>query len=87
MVTRKDPRRLVCGADQAITRERALSLYTNSGPYYTFEENKKSSIEVGRFADMVVLSADYLTVTDEQIKDIVPLETIVNDKVVCETRE
>lgn len=66
---------------QAITREQALHLYTNSGPYYTFEESKKVSIEVGRFADMVVLSADYLTVTDEQIKEIVSLKTIVNDQV------
>jgi len=87
MVTRKDPRGRVYGADQAITREQALRLYTNSGPYYTFEESKKGSIEVGRFADMVVLSADYLAVTDEQIKDIVPLKTIVNDKVVYEARE
>ncbi len=30
---------------------------------------------------MVVKSADYLSVADEQIKDIVPIKTIVNDKV------
>jgi hypothetical protein len=82
MVTRKDPRGQVYGADQAITREQALRLYTNAGPYYTFEEKKKGSIEVGRLADMVVLSADYLTVPEAQIKDIVPLQTIVDGKVV-----
>jgi predicted amidohydrolase YtcJ len=82
MVTRKDPRGHVYGADQAVTREEALRLYTNAGPYYTFEEKKKGSIEVGKFADFVVLSADYLTVPLEQIKDIKPLQTIVNDKVV-----
>ncbi len=84
MVTRKDPRGRVYGADQAVTREEALRLYTNAGPYYTFEENKKGSIEAGKFADMVVLSADYLSVPDEQIKDIKPLQTILGGKLVYE---
>ena len=37
---------------------------------------------MGKFADMVVLSADYLSVPDAQIKDIKPLQTIVDGKVV-----
>ena len=37
---------------------------------------------MGKLADMVVLSADYLTVPEDQIKDIKPVLTIVNDKVV-----
>lgn len=82
MVTRKDPRGKVYGADQALSREEALRLYTNAGPYYTFEEKRKGSIEPGKFADMVVLSADYTTVPEAEIKDIKPLQTIVNDKVV-----
>jgi predicted amidohydrolase YtcJ len=82
MVTRKDPTGKVYGADQALTREEALRLYTNAGPYYTFDERRKGSIEVGKLADMVVLSADYLTVPEDQIKDIKPVMTIVNDKVV-----
>jgi predicted amidohydrolase YtcJ len=86
MVTRQDPRGKVYGADQAVTREQALRLYTNAGPYYTFEEEKKGAIEVGKFADMVVLSADYLSVPEAEIKDIKPLQTIVNDKVVYDAR-
>jgi predicted amidohydrolase YtcJ len=84
MVTRKDPRGVVYGADQKLTREQALRLYTNAGPYFTFEQDRKGSIEAGKFADLVVLSADYLTVPEEQIKDIVPLQTVVNGKVVYE---
>jgi len=34
MVTRKDPNGKVYGADQALTREEALRLYTNAGPFY-----------------------------------------------------
>jgi predicted amidohydrolase YtcJ len=86
MVTRKDPRGHVYGADQALTREQALRLYTNAGPYYTYEEHKKGSIEPGKFADMVVLSADYLTVPDEEIKAIRPLQTIVDGKVVYDAQ-
>ena len=82
MVTRKDPTGKVYGADQAVTREEALRLYTNAGPYYTFDERNKGSIEVGKLADMVVLSADYLTVPEAGIKDIKPMQTIVDDKVV-----
>ena len=64
MVTRKDPTGKVYGADQALTREEALRLYTNAGPYYTFDERRKGAIEVGKLADMGVLSDDYLTVPE-----------------------
>lgn len=82
MVTRKDPRGKVYGADQKVSREEALRLYTNAGPYLTFEESAKGAITPGRFADMVVLSADYLSVPEEQIKDIVATQTIVGGRVV-----
>jgi predicted amidohydrolase YtcJ len=44
-ITRKDRRGVVYGADQAISREEALRLYTSSAAFYTFEENVKGSIE------------------------------------------
>src|SRR4051812_39091127 len=87
MVSRKDPTGKVYGADQALTREEALRLYTNAGPYYTFDERTKGAIEVGRLADMVVLSGDYMTVPEAQIKDIKPMQTIVNGKVVYAAAE
>ena len=54
------------------------------GCLLTFEENKKGAIAVGRFADMAVLSADYLSVPDEQIKEIKAVQTIVGGKLVYE---
>jgi predicted amidohydrolase YtcJ len=81
-VTRKDPRGKVYGADQAITREEALRLYTVSGAYSSFEEKVKGPIEVGKLADMVVLDRDYFTIPAEQIKDVKPLQTIVGGAVV-----
>jgi len=72
----------VVGADQKLSREEALRFHTLWAAYSTFEENVKGSLEPGKFADLVVLSADYLQIPEEQIKDITPLLTMVGGKVV-----
>ena len=82
MVTRKDPNGSVYGAAEAITREQALRLYTSAASRYTFDEARKGTIEPGKLADFVVLSADYLAVPEEQIKDIKADLTLVGGKVV-----
>ncbi|WP_440641283.1 amidohydrolase [Bradyrhizobium sp. PUT101] len=82
MVTRKDPNGNVYGSAEAITREQALRLYTSAASRYTFEETRKGTIEPGKLADMVVLSADYTAVPEDQIKDIKVDMTIVGGKVV-----
>ena len=65
---------------QAISREEALRLYTVNAAYGTFEESTKGSIEVGKLADLVVLSDDLLAVPEDQIKDILVLSTYVGGK-------
>ena len=82
MVTRKDPNGNVYGSAEAITREQALRLYTSAASRYTFEEARKGTIEPGKLADMVVLSADYTAVPEDQIKDIKADMTLVGGKVV-----
>ncbi len=82
MVTRKDPNGSVYGAAEAITHEQALRLYTSAASRYTFDEARKGTIEPGKLADFVVLSADYLAVPEEQIKDIKADLTLVGGKVV-----
>lgn len=82
MVTRKDPNGTVYGASEAISREQALRLYTSAAARYTFEEARKGTIEPGKLADLVVLSADYMTVPEDQIKDIKADVTVVGGKVV-----
>ncbi len=72
----------VVGADQKLTREEALRFHTLWAAYSTFEEQVKGSLEPGKFADLAVLSADYLTIPEDQIKDITPLMTMVGGKVV-----
>ena len=82
MVTRKDPNGNVYGSAEAITREQALQLYSSAASRYTFDEERKGTIEPGKLADIVVLSADYTIVPEEQIKDIKADMTLVGGKVV-----
>jgi len=81
-VTRKDMDGEVYGKDQAITREEAIRLYTSAAARYTFSERRTGSIEPGKAADLVVLSADILTIPDEAIKNLQAVRTIVAGRTV-----
>lgn len=70
---------------QTLSREDALVAHTRSNAWMMFAENSLGSIEVGKRADLVVLDRDYLTVPEEQIKEIQPVMTLVDGKVVYET--
>ena len=82
MVTRNDQNGDTYGKDQAISRQEAIRLYTSSAARYTFSENRTGSIEVGKLADLVILSADILSVPDEAIKNIQAVRTIVGGRTV-----
>jgi predicted amidohydrolase YtcJ len=66
-ITRKGPSGRVHGADEAISREDAIRMYTANGPYLSWEEDIKGTLEAGKLADMIVLSFDPLTDTPEEI--------------------
>lgn len=74
----------VMGADQAISREDALRLVTRNHAYLTFEEDVKGTIEPGRYADLVVIDRDIMTVPTQEIEDLKVLLTVVGGKVVYE---
>ena len=67
---------------QKLTRQEALYAMTLAGAYAGFEENEKGSIEVGKLADLTVLSQDLMTVEAERILDTVVSWTMVNGEVV-----
>ena len=67
----------VIASDQRLSRSDALRAFTINGAYLTFEEDKKGSIEVGKFADLAVLSADLMTIPADDIYDIQVLMTVV----------
>ncbi len=53
--------------EHVMTREEALKTYTINNAYAAFEEGIKGSLSPGKYADMVVLSQDLLTVAEEEI--------------------
>jgi predicted amidohydrolase YtcJ len=74
----------VLGPDQRIPVIEAIRAATINGAYQLFEEETKGSIEVGKLADLVVLSENPLQVDPMTIKDIQVLETIKEGKTIFE---
>jgi len=60
----------------------ALKMWTWNGSYLMFAEKEKGSIEPGKLADLAVISIDYATCPEDEIKDIEALRTVVGGKVV-----
>lgn len=69
---------------EEVGREDVLRLWTINGAYATFEERYKGSLEPGKWADLVVLSDDYLSVPAEGIPAIQVSMTIVGGRIVHE---
>jgi predicted amidohydrolase YtcJ len=65
-----------------VSREAALIAHTRSNAFLFFRENDLGSIQSGRFADLVVIDRDYLTIPADQLKDIKPVITMVGGRVV-----
>lgn len=69
-----------------LSREKALELYTKGSAWFSHDEENKGSFLPNQLADFAVLSQNYFSVSDEDIKDIYSLMTVVGGKVVhaCE---
>ena len=75
-VERKSRSGQVIGAGEKLTPYEALKGITEWSAYQHFEEDSKGTIEEGKLADMVILDKNPLKVPEEDIKDIIVLETI-----------
>lgn len=82
VITRKTDRNSVFNPEEAISREQALKMYTINNAYASFEENIKGSLEIGKLADLAVLSEDILSCPDERIREIRSVLTMVNGRTV-----
>jgi predicted amidohydrolase YtcJ len=67
--------------DQRMNRMEALRSYTINTARAAFEENTKGTLKVGKFADIVILSKDILTVPEDEIPSANIVTTIVGGKV------
>ena len=67
--------------EQRMNRMEALRSYTINTAHAAFEEKTKGTLEAGKYADMVVLSKDILTIPEDQIPTAQVMYTIVGGKV------
>lgn len=65
-----------------LDRETALMLWTQGSAWFSSEQGKKGQIKVGQLADLAILSQDYFSVSEEAIKGIESVLTVVNGDVV-----
>ena len=70
------------GAEEIPSRIDALKFYTLGSAWFSFDEDTRGSLDVGKLADLAVLSADYLTVPVEKIGGLESELTMVGGKVV-----
>lgn len=70
-----------------LDRSEALRLYTVGSSWFSTEGGKKGSIARGQLADLAVLSADYFSVPEEEIKGLESVLTIVGGQVVYAAAE
>jgi predicted amidohydrolase YtcJ len=70
------------GPEESPDREEALRTYSLDSAWFTFDEGKRGSLEGGKYADLAVLSDDYLTVPVENVGDLHSVLTMVDGKVV-----
>jgi predicted amidohydrolase YtcJ len=70
------------GPEETPSRADALRFYTRGSAWFSRDEGSRGSLEVGKLADLAVLSKDYLTVPVEQVSSIESLLTMVGGKVV-----
>ena len=71
-------------AENALSREQALRSMTIWAAKGSFEEDRKGSIEMGKFADFVILDQDIMQMDAREIPDVKVLKTYLNGELVFE---
>jgi predicted amidohydrolase YtcJ len=70
------------GPEETPDRLTALKFYTLGSAWFSFDDDVRGSLEVGKLADLAVLSDDYLTVPLEEIGDIESVLTLLGGEIV-----
>jgi predicted amidohydrolase YtcJ len=82
MVTRKDETTgALWGPQQRVDRREGLYTFTRWAAWHVWKEHEIGSIEPGKWADLVVLDKDYMTIPEDQLATISPLLTIAGGKI------
>jgi predicted amidohydrolase YtcJ len=70
--------------EQAVSREQALKMLTMAPAYAAFEEQDKGSIEVGKLADLTILTKDIMKIPAPEILTTTCAMTIIGGEIVFE---
>jgi predicted amidohydrolase YtcJ len=68
--------------EEAVTREQALKMFTVWPAYAAFEEQLRGTIEVGKLADLTILSADIMKIPELEILNTRCVMTVINGEIV-----
>jgi predicted amidohydrolase YtcJ len=68
-------------ADKTLTAEEALPMMTINSAYALFRDEEVGSLEVGKFADLIVLSGNPLSIDPEKIIDLQVLTTMLSGRI------
>ena len=72
--------------EQKITVDEAVRAFTWGSAYAEFQDDEKGTLEVGKLADFVILSADIFTIDASKIREVKVLTTVVDGKVVFDAK-
>jgi predicted amidohydrolase YtcJ len=70
------------GPEESPNRDEALRMYSLNSAWFTFDETSRGSLEAGKYADLAVLSGDYLSAPVEEVGDLHSVLTMVGGKAV-----
>ena len=73
--------------EHAMTRAEALKALTSWPAYAAFEEKDRGSLEVGKLADLTVLSADVMQIAEAEIPKVRCLATVVGGEIVYQSQD
>ena len=71
--------------EEAVTRAQALKMFTLWPAYAAFEEKLRGTIEVGKLADLTILSADIMKIPEAEILKTRCVMTVINGEIVFES--
>ena len=88
-ITRQSPAGEPAGGwmpDERLSRDEALRSFTIDAAYAAHQEARSGSIEVGKLADLVILSRDIMTVPPRDIPATTVILTVAGGRVTHDTR-
>jgi predicted amidohydrolase YtcJ len=81
-MTRKDPKGKVWGPQEKLDKATTLRMATSFAADYVLKPDLLGSVETGKWADLVVLDKDYMTIAPDELHTIEPLLTMMNGRIV-----